>query len=312
MKTSILIHPEELTKKWIDRAKRLGYDTLALHPRGGKRAPETLAEMLEWLKTPEYRSLIDYAISSGLQIEYEFHAVGYLLPRSLFDAHPEYFRMNESGERTPDSNLCFSNPDAIKIVRERAAALAKELYRSTKNFYFWADDIRGSTCLCEKCRALSAPDKNLLLMNEIADAVRAEIPSANVACLAYQDTLGVPEKIKPHDGVFLEYAPIDRDTQKPVAEQDTSKNGDIPALLGFYGKKNSKVLEYWMDNSMFSNWQKPPKKYEPNKEVVAADVKYYASLGFECVSSFGCFLGDDYEALYGEPEVVSLKPSETA
>ena len=307
MSTSILIHPEELTKKWIDRAKRLGYDTLALHPRGGKRAPETLAEMLEWLKTDKYREMIDYAISIGLKIEYEFHAVGYLLPRSLFDSHPEYFRMNEDGNRTPDSNLCFSNPDAIKIVKERAASLAKQLYRSTHNFYFWADDIRGSTCLCEKCRALSASDKNLMLMNEISDAVREVFSDARVACLAYQDTLPVPEKVTAHDGIFLEYAPIDRDMQKPVEEQSADKAGNISALLDFFGRKNSKVLEYWMDNSMFSNWQKPPKKYVPNKEVIAADVKYYASLGFECISSFGCFLGDDYEALYGEPEIVGLK-----
>lgn len=307
MSTSILIHPEELTEKWIDRAKRLGYDALALHPRGGKRAPETLAEMLEWLKTPEYRSLIDYAISIGLEIEYEFHAVGYLLPRSLFASHPEYFRMNENGERTPDSNLCFSNPDAIKIVKERAAKLATELYRSTKNYYFWADDVRGSTCFCEKCRGLSPSDKNLMLMNEILDAVRSEIPDARVACLAYQDTLPVPENVTPHDGIFLEYAPIDRDMQKPVEEQSTDKAGSISALIEFFGKKNSKVLEYWMDNSMFSNWQKPPKKYVPNKEVISADMKYYNSLGFERLSSFACFLGDDYEELYGEPEIVGLK-----
>ena len=306
MISSILIHPEELTKKWIERAKRLGYDALALHPRGGKRASETLAEMLGWLKTPDFRLLIDYAKGLGLKIEYEFHAMGYLLPRELFPLHPEYFRMNDEGERTPDSNFCVSNADAMKIVKQNAKNLAEALYGSTDNFYFWADDLRGATCQCEKCRKLTPSDKNLIIMNEMLSAVREAIPSAKMAYLAYQDTLDAPTNIAPADGIFLEYAPIDRDMTRPYAEQGENVAPSIEKLVSFFGRSGSKVLEYWMDNSMFSNWQKPPKKYEPRRDVIAADLKFYGSLEFERVSSFACFLGDDYEALYGEPDVVSL------
>ena len=306
MSTSILIHPEEVTKKWIDRAKAKGYDVLALHPRGGKRAHETLAEMLETLKTPEFRALLDYAAEIGLKIEYEFHAVGYLLPRELFAAHPEYFRLNDDGERTPDCNLCFSNAEAVGIIKRRAAELAKQLYRSTHRFYFWADDVKSGSCCCEKCRRLSASDKNLFLMNEMIDAIREEIPDAELACLAYQDTITVPEKEKPHDGVFLEYAPIDRDMHVPAEKQDGEAVSNVEKLLSFFGKKGSKVLEYWMDNSMLSKWQKPPKKYIPDREAIAADVRFYKSIGFEVMSSFACFLGDDYEELYGEPDVPGL------
>ena len=307
MSDTLLIHPEELTKKWIDRLKRLGYDGIALHPRGGKQAPATLAEMVETLKTPGYRALLDYAADVGLTVEYEFHAVGYLLPRELFASHPEYFRMNEEGVRTPDFNLCFSNADAVAVVKRRAKELAKQLYRSEKKFYFWADDAKGSTCSCEKCRRYSPSDKNLFLMNEILGAIREEIPDARLACLAYQDTINVPEKIRPADGIFLEYAPIDRDLKVPIGDQNGGANGAVRDLLAFFGKKDSKVLEYWMDNSMLSKWQKPPKEYKPDKEVIRADVALYRSVGFENISSFACFLGDDYEALYGEPDVPSLK-----
>lgn len=306
MSSSILIHPEELTKKWIDRAKAKGYATLALHPRGGKQAPFTLAEMLELLKTPEFRALLDYAAEVGLKTEYEFHAVGYLLPRDLFGEHPEYFRMDEDGQRKPDLNLCFSNADAVAIVKRRAAELAKQLYRSTHRFYFWADDARVGTCCCEKCKKLSASDKNLLLMNEMLGAIREEIPDAELACLAYQDTINVPETVKPREGIFLEYAPIDRDMHVPTGDQQGGANGSVVKLLDFFGRKGSKVLEYWIDNSMLSKWQKPPKKYIPDRDVINADVKFYKSVGFEVISSFGCFLGDDYEALYGEPDVPEL------
>lgn len=306
MSSSILIHPEELTKKWIDRAKSKRYDTLALHPRGGKRAHETLSEMLEMLKTPEYRALLDYAAEVGLNIEYEFHAVGFLLPKELFGEHPEYFRMNSEGVRTPDLNLCFSNPEAVAIVKRRAAWLAKQLYRSTKRFYFWADDAKESTCFCPECRKLSAPDKNLFLMNEMLDAIREEIPDASLACLAYQDTIGVPETVKPREGIFLEYAPIDRDMHVPTGEQNSEANGDVRKLLAFFGRKGSKVLEYWIDNSLLSKWQKPPQRYTPDRAVINADVAFYKSVGFEIISSFACFLGEDYEALYGEPDVPEI------
>ena len=32
MKTSILIHPSELSRRWIDRMAEQGVDTLGLHP----------------------------------------------------------------------------------------------------------------------------------------------------------------------------------------------------------------------------------------------------------------------------------------
>ena len=51
--------------------------------RIGKRSPGRL-------KTPEYRALLDYAADRGLEIAYEFHAAATLLPRDLFDRHPEY------------------------------------------------------------------------------------------------------------------------------------------------------------------------------------------------------------------------------
>jgi hypothetical protein len=99
MKKSILIHPDELSKVWIDRMVRENIDVIALHPPGGNKAHEYLAKMLEMLEAPEYRALLDYAAEQGLKIEYEMHAAGYLLSKDLFASHPEYFRMNEKGER---------------------------------------------------------------------------------------------------------------------------------------------------------------------------------------------------------------------
>jgi hypothetical protein len=117
----------------------------------------------------------------------------------------------------------------------------------------------------------------------------------------------VPVKIQPFDGIFLEYAPIRRDSHRPINDPACSENlaeiRTLKALVEYFGAKNSQVLEYWVDNSRFSKWTKPPQKLILDAEVIKRDVDFYAESGFESVTSFGCFLGDDYEALHGEPPV---------
>ena len=67
--------------------------------------------------------MVEYAKSQGILIEYEIHAVSYLLPRELFGSHPEYFRADESGIRHQQSNFCVSNDEAMEIVVNNAEKL---------------------------------------------------------------------------------------------------------------------------------------------------------------------------------------------
>jgi len=262
--------------------------------------------LLERLKTKEFRELIDYAVSRGMQIEYELHAASYLLPRELFDSHPEYFRM-ENGERVQEVDFCVTNPEAMKIVCDRADELVGLLYKSRPVYYFWLDDVKGEGCQCENCKELSQSDKTLLVMNAIAKRLREKNPEVKVAHLAYYSTITPPQKVKPEAGVFLEYAPLGRKMDKTMTEQSEEYDANIRALVEYFGSKDSKVLEYWFDNSMFSKWKKPPVSFTPNAAVIKEDIKYYESLGFENISSFACFLGADYESLYGLPDVTPFK-----
>ena len=302
MVKNILIHPEELNKKWIDRMADGGVKILGIHPHGGARATESLKELVALLETKEYRALIDYAIERGLEIEYEMHAARYLLPAELFDTHPEYFRAMANGERTVNMNFCVSNLDALALVAKNAAELAKKLYRSRPVFYFWLDDAKNVHCKREKCKNLSPSDQQLIAANAMLEAIRKEIPEAKFAYLAYQDTLEVPTNVHPADGVFLEYAPIEKYKDGGEELIQAERNALI-AEAEYFGFKDSKVLEYWLDNSLFSGWKKPPKKFEPNNAQIKKEVAEYADLGFETVATFGCFLGKDYEELYGEADI---------
>lgn len=304
---SLLIHPEELNRKWIERCVNLKIPTLALHPVGGFRSPLTMKAMLDRLETSEYRALIDEAIEKGLQIEYEMHAARYFLPASEFENHPEWFRMNKEGERTPKINCCASNEEALDFIAKRAAETVKKLYRSTHRYFFWLDDAPDVACHCPKCAELSAADQQLIIMNRMLEEIKKVDPEAELAYLAYYSTLTPPEKTKPAEGLFLEYAPIDRDHHIPLScaenEKNKSQNQYIRELVRFFGQKPPKALDYWLDNSLFSNWTKPPKAFTADANVIQADFDYYADLGFSDISCFACYLGEDYEALHGEPNI---------
>ena len=302
MKTSLIIHPEELSRAWIDRAANAGISVLGIHPKGGRRAPVYVREMMEMIKTREFRELIDYAHARGLAVEYELHAASYLLPRELFTEEREFFRMNEQGERTPDLNFCVSDEKAMRVFAENAVKLAGELYGSSKNFYFWLDDVKDSACCCEKCRELSPSDQQLLAVNAMLREIKKCVPGAHMAYLAYADSMAPPEKVKAEEGVFLEYAPMEKYKEGAEALAEKEEAMLLP-LIRFFGQKDAKVLEYWYDNSMFSGWEKPPKRFEPNVAQMARDVHFYREKGFEYISSFACFLGEDYEKLYGEADI---------
>ena len=309
MRSSILIHPDELTEKWIRRLVSLGVTTLGIHPRGGEWAEASLNDLLEKLKAPGYRALLDFAAQSGLEIVYEFHAAANLLPRDLFDTHPEYFRMDRSGKRVRDHNFCVSNPEALRLAGARAAEIARQLYRSSNRFHFWLDDGHDLSCHCPDCEKLSASDQQLLVQNAILTEIRKDCPNAKLAYLAYFDTLSVPTSVRPEPGIFLEYAPMEKYIANGADREERIRQefALIDPLIRFFGREDAQVLEYWYDNSMYSNWTKPPKRFTPDEDTVFRDIAFYRQKGFVSIASFGCFLGTDYEELYGEPDLTAFQ-----
>ena len=305
MKKSMIIHPDELSRSWIDRMADAGIDTLGIHPVGGGSSVESLKNLLAYAKTEEFRTLIDYAHSRNLTVEYEIHAAGYLVPRELFSEHPEYFRMDDGGTRVNDYNFCVSNYDAIEMCAKHAAELALSLYGSERRFYFWMDDGHELRCHCPKCRRLSASEQQLLALNRMLKEIKNHFPDASMAYLAYMDTVVPPQNIEMEEGIFLEYAPFEKYTAKGenAAELIEHEKKMIAPLLRFFEKGPKKVLEYWYDNSLFSDWKKPPRKFLLNEENMANDITEYCGMGFDYLSTFACFLGKDYEELHGDVDI---------
>ena len=303
----IIIHPDELEWSWVERLQDAHLNVLALHPPGGVNAHLTLEAAIHHRLLPQTQAIFNHLGHMGVEIEYEAHAMGWLLPRSLFAVKPDWFRMDETGKRIADFNLCPSQPEALDYVAARAEQLARLLNVDSNRYFFWLDDVSNCSCHCEKCRALSVSDQQLIVVNAMLRGIRRYRPDAKISYLAYHEAIAAPEKVEPLSGVFLEYAPFHRNAHRPLLDPECPENAQeaqsLRPLLSYFGTKDSQVLEYWMDNSMYSNWTKPPKQFKLDEAVMQSDVKAYREMGFESITSFGCYLGADYRELWGEPPV---------
>jgi len=226
-----------------------------------------------------------------------------MLPAEKFEKHPNWFRMDEHGNRVSDFNLCVSNKDALEYLRGRAAEAARLLPAKSHRYHFWTDDVRFAQCQCPECRSLSASDQTMVITNTITEGLRRTDPAAKQCYLAYFQTLTAPRKVEPADGVFLEFAPMGRDYHLAMNNPSSAKNAAqiaaLPDLFACFGRQNSLALEYWLDNSMYSRQVKPLKYFKWNRDVTAVDLSFYEEMGFEAATTFACFLGEDYEKLHG-------------
>lgn len=300
-KRSIVILYRDLCEEWIDLLSRAHFNTLGLH-----FIPDRF-EMdgyLDWIER-EGRPLIERAEAAGITVEHELHALRYLLPRDLFDTHPEYFRVDAEGNRTPKHNCCTASAEAMAIVEARSCALARALRQKSHRYYLWSDDTSKGWCHCEKCRQISSSDQNLIFMEHVLRGLRRYDPQAEVCYLAYHETLTPPTLPIP-DGIFLEFAPFTkRDLFQPLGnEVNRPIREDIEALLRVFDPEKAEILEYWLDVSLFTKWGKLPLSRVPYlPEVWESDFDYYTSLGIPALKTFGAFMDRLYLRTFGDYEI---------
>lgn len=284
------------TVDWPKRAKEAGINTIAAHI-----TPNQVAGFIESDKGQQF---LAECKQYGIEVEYELHALGDLLPRNLFDEDSTMFRMTEEGRRVGDYNLCVHSERALTIICENAVKYARILTPTTGRYFYWIDD-GAPMCVCPHCKEYSDSEQALLLENRIIKALRADVDkNASLSHLAYYNTIKAPVKVKPEEGIFLEFAPFQRTWEKPIndltAVREDSKitHGEylkcLEENLKVFPVETAQVLEYWLDVSLFSNWKKPAKELPWSKDIFLSDIDTYAKYGVKHISTFGVYLDSAY------------------
>ena len=292
----IVITPEDLSwKAWPIRSASAGLNTIALHGSSPKR-------IINFVNSRSGKQFLTECSRYHLDVEYELHAMRELLPRAVFKSRPDFFRMNEKGERVADANLCVHSEGALQLASDNAVEIGLVLNPTSGRFFYWGDD-GAPWCRCQKCVPFNDSEQALLFENHLIGKLRKKWPGAQLAHLAYARTIEPPKKIEPHPGVFLEYAPIHRRYDLPY-ERQTNEKDRLDLLsqnLEVFPKNTAQVLEYWMDVSRFSHWIRPAVKLPWHREAFEADVQTYRRLGIRNATSFGVFIDSDYISRFGEP-----------
>lgn len=210
-----------------------------------------------------------------------------LLPSELFDEHPEFYRVDKEGKRNGDYNMCFTSKNAMAIVQNNAVKMAKWIKPTSHLYFFWSDDVQ-LYCNCSECNKFSPSEQVLFYENAVLEALRTYDLEATVAHLAYQETLVPPKKVKSLPGIFLEFAPLQRNYSQPL---DIQLENQLRKNLEIFPAETAHILEYWLDVSMFSGWKKDTLvKIACRKEQCRRDITLYKSMGINSITTFGAWI----------------------
>ena len=297
MKGIILSVQDLETTDWPALASKNGINTIGTH-----MFPDQVSSFLQ---TDKGKAFLQSCQKHGIAVEHQLHAMKELLPRELYSEDSTMFRMNEKGRRVTDFNCCTSSDKALDIIASKALEYAKLLPPSNHRYYFWLDD-GAPTCQCPSCSKYTASEQALIIENRMIKALRTFDPQAQLAHLAYFNTLDAPQKIKPEEGIFLEFAPFLRTWEKPLSDLSAEGRGmkhseNLKYLhdnLKVFPAETAVILEYWLDVSLFSNWKKPAVDLPWHKDVFKSDIDTYAKLGIKNITSFAVYIDADYLKTY--------------
>ncbi len=236
-------------------------------------------------KVPEeWGGAIDY----GGMFVHTFH--GLFPEKDYYEAHPEYYMLNDQNKRVT-SQLCTTNPEVIRLVKEKVRKVLKanpyaELISISKN-------DGGGTCLCANCKSLDDAEGSkmaslMVLVNAVAKDIEKDYPHVLISTLAYGETGPIPKTMRPNKNVSIMLC-----SDKTGAWRRPFEPTEI-CEIGTLVKNWSKVckrLFIWDYNINFSHYLAPM----PNLDVMAENIRFYVANNAE-----GVMLQANYQTVGSE------------
>jgi len=141
-------------------------------------------------------------------------------PEEYFEEHPEYFEMDEAGNRKRErGQLCTTRPEVIDLVAAGVRRYFEE--NPTASYVSLSPSDYLTWCRCEDCRRLDSGEvfrkaitretfRELTVVSEglwhflnaVAERVESEFPDKKLYCFAYNQYIYPPRRIKPHPMVM--------------------------------------------------------------------------------------------------------------
>ena len=194
--------------------------------------------------------------------------------KEYFDEHPEYFAMlNGKRAKSADgcsAQLCLSNPDVLKIVREKLNRMIEE----SPEQIFWDFSIMDNRnrCTCHECQKAdnaaggSGMGSLLPFLNELAK----EHPDKYISTLAYFYTEDPPKNIRAESNIVIKLCAMPGDQACSYADLTSTGARDFGMRLKKWKNFTDNII-VWDYVVNFSHLLLP----FPNFGVQQSNQKFY-------------------------------------
>jgi hypothetical protein len=205
------------------------------------------------------------------------HSFDLLIPRDLFQEHPEYFPLIQGKRKDGYVQRCLSNPDVLRIAVENVQKWIQA--HPEANIISVSQNDTINNCQCDQCKATDdaegSPAGSLLkFVNAIAEVIEKDHPHVRIDTLAYQYTRKPPRTIRPRQNVIVRLCSIECCFAHPLetctSEANQRFRDDIVAWQPL-----ASSLYVWDYTPNFSHYQQP----FPNFASLQANVRFFAHHG---------------------------------
>ena len=217
---------------------------------------------------PEFHSYLKFGYTPNDDLGYHgdlgapgernwVHSASYLIPfRKFGKDHPEYFALNNNGQRYSGTgspgHLCLSNMEMRETGAERLLLLVEQ--QKERSYFVVTQGDGGPTnwCQCDECKAFDSKpsvhmtDRLMDYVNYNARKVTEKFPEKKILTLAYTSaTASPPVRVAPDSNVMVMYCPLHR--PEPNYDGECHSHG-LDCINNLWAKKD---IENWL--SLYPN-----------------------------------------------------------
>ncbi len=198
------------------------------------------------------------------------HTLPGLIPEDkYFKDHPEWFMMNNRGERNAWQH-CETNPELAKeLTRVLLAKIEKE---GEPNIIHISKRDGGGTCHCPECKKVNEQEGTnmgslLTLINRVAKVIGEKYPNIHIMTFAYLETEGVPKNMRPEPNVCIQYC----NTKNAWSHCLTKAREDVRVVKDVSGWKPLCPIFVWDYSTNFDHYLIPL----PNLAVIHDNIRFW-------------------------------------
>ncbi len=241
----------------IDQLDQISKPSFQYRPlyieEGQSHTPQNLVQTVDWMakvhlnllnapvdyehwgrtKWDNYRStLVPELKKRDMLIEVGGHGYQNFLPQErYFTQHPEWFGMI-NGKRTADPNVVFStsNPEAMATFIQNVREYLRG-HPEVDIFNCLPPDMTHWSQAPEDVALGSASDRQMLLVNQLSAALKAEFPKLVIQFNAYSNFLEPPEHVRPAPDFLMSFDPYLRSFETTLFDKSQSENAFYVSAL---------------------------------------------------------------------------------